>query len=143
MAEHISIFVENKIGKLESITRVLSSKNINLRGLSVASSRDFGIIKILPDDVEKAYNVLAEEKFTVQKRKILVVEITDRVGSLHDCLMVLKDSGINVEDCYGTVINKTSRAVIILEVEDIPSAQEALKDGKGIRILSEKEIAGL
>jgi hypothetical protein len=136
MAEHISIFVENRIGKLESITKLLQAGNVNLRGLSVAGGKDFGIIKILPDDPDKALALLKSGNYTVQKRKILVAEIEDKPGSLHDCLMILRENRINIEDCYGTVISKTGRAVMIMEVEDLPAAEKALA-GKNVRILSD------
>jgi hypothetical protein len=139
MAEHISIFVENRVGKLEAVTKLLSAGNVNLRGLSVAGGKDFGIIKILPDNPDKALALLKSGNFTVQKRKILVVEIEDRPGSLHECLMIFKENKINIEDCYGTVISKTGRAVMIMEVEDLPAAEKALA-GKNVRILSDEEV---
>jgi hypothetical protein len=136
MNEQLSIFVENKPGKLEAITRVLSEAKINLLGISVASLGEFGIIKVLADRPDEAYKILKDHHFTVQKRKVAVVIIDDKPGSLHNVLTILATNKINVEDCYGFVLENKKQAAIVLEIENSPNAIDVLKQNI-IRLLTD------
>jgi hypothetical protein len=127
MIEHLSVFVENKPGKLDAITKILAEKGINLLGISVASLGEFGIIKLLTSSPDTAVAVLREHHFTVQRRKVAVVIIADRPGSLHEVLTVLAAHDINIEDCYGFVLENRKEAAIVLEVEKYPEAIDVLE----------------
>jgi hypothetical protein len=142
MAEHLSIFVENKPGKLERITRILADNGINLRAVSVASSGDFGIVKILVNDPEKTFQALKAQHITVSKRRILVALIDDKPGALHGLLTTLSSGSINIEDCYGFVLEGRKTAAVVVEVEKYPQAEKVLA-ARGIKALSDKEIYGL
>ncbi|HOJ63533.1 MAG TPA: hypothetical protein PLE45_03830 [Spirochaetota bacterium] len=139
MAYHLSIFVENKPGKLEKITKILAEKKINIRGIALANAGDFGIVKIIADNPDLAYNTLKENHFTVSKRTILGVRIDDRSGSLHDLLTILSKNNINIEDCYGVSVAYNKSAAIIIEVEKFPEAEKILKENN-IYILTDEEV---
>jgi hypothetical protein len=142
MAYHLSIFSENKPGKLENITRVFLENNINIRGLSVASGGDFGIIKIIVNNPELAVEKLKEKRITVTKGVIIAGYIDDEIGSLHKFLSILSENKINVEDCYGIVIENNNRAIIVVEVEKYPEAESILK-ANGVTVLTDNEIYGI
>jgi hypothetical protein len=139
MALQLSIFVENKPGKLDKITNLLAEKGISIRGFSIANAGDFGIIKIIVDNPEMAFNILKENHIAVSKKNIIAVRISDKPGSLRNLLAILTKNNINLEDCYGISIAYNSSAAIILEVEKSPEAQNILSDN-GITLLTDNEI---
>jgi len=142
MAHQLSIFVENKPGKFEKITKILGEKDLNIRGFSVASSGDFGVLKIIVNNPEKAFEILKENNITVSIRNILAVQIDDNSGSLHNLLNILSTNNINLEDCYGISVAYNKSAVIIIEVEKYPEAEKILL-ANNIRILNDSEIYSL
>lgn len=139
MAYHLSIFVENNPGKLEKITKILSDENLNVRGICLASAGEFGIVKIIVDDPDKAYMKLKENHFTVSKRNIIAVRIDDKSGSLHNLLTILSANNINIEDCYGVSVAYNNSAAIIIEVEKYPDVESVLKKNN-IETLTDKEV---
>jgi len=139
MACQLSIFIENKPGKLEKITNILSEKGLNVRGFSVASAGEFGVLKIIVDSPDKAYETLKEHHAAVSKKNILAVRIDDKSGSLHNLLTILSENNINIEDCYGISIAYNKSAAIILEIEKYPDAEKVLKK-YNIELLSDNEI---
>ncbi len=139
MAFHLSIFVENKPGKLERITKILADNRVNLRAISVASAGEFGVVKILVNDPEKTYAVLKEQKLTVSKRPIVIALIDDQPGGLHNLLVTLSSHAVNIEDCYGFVLEDKKTAAIVVEVEHPADAARILNEN-GIRTLPEDKI---
>jgi hypothetical protein len=139
MAYHLSVFVVNEPGKLEKITRVLSEKGLNIRAISMGSAGEFGVVRVLVNDPDAGLAALKENRFTVTKRRILVALIEDRPGAMHDLLVSLAGARVNVEDCYGFVIEEGKRAAIVFEVEKFPEAERALQ-GSGIHLISDAEI---
>jgi hypothetical protein len=139
MGFHLSIFVVNEPGKLEKITRVLSDAGLNIRAVSMASTGEFGVVRVLVNDPDKGLLALKEARFTVTKRRILVAMIEDAPGAMHTLLVTLSTARVNVEDCYGFVIEEGSRAAIVFEVEKFPEAERALA-GTGIHLISDAEI---
>jgi hypothetical protein len=139
MALHLSVFVVNEPGKLEKITRVLADKGLNVRAFSVASAGEFGVVRILVSDPERGYTALKESHFTVTKRRILVALIDDRPGALHELLVTLSTAKVNVEDCYGFVLEGGKKAAIVCEVEKFPEAEKALS-GTKVHLISDDEI---
>ncbi|HTP58149.1 MAG TPA: ACT domain-containing protein [Spirochaetia bacterium] len=139
MAHHLSIFVVNEPGKLEKITRVLTEKGLNIRAVSMASTGEFGVVRVLVDDPDAGLAALRDHKFTVTKRRILVAMIEDKPGALHELLGTLSAHSVNVEDCYGFVIEEGARAAIVFEVEKFPEAEHALA-GSTVRLISDQEI---
>jgi hypothetical protein len=139
MAYHLSIFVVNEPGKLEKITRVLADAGVNIRAVSMASTGEFGVVRVLVSDPDKGLEALKQNRFTVAKRRILVAEIEDRPGAMHQLLVTLSAAHVNVEDCYGSVIDEGRKAAVICEVEKFPEAEKALA-GTGVHLVSDAEI---
>lgn len=137
--KHISIFAENKPGKIASITKVLAEGMINILGMTIASSGSFGVIKFLVDDCEKAYRMLKEKGFTVSVNDILAVEMADKPGGLSEIAQILSEHGINIEYAYGLPIEPLKRAFLIAEVNDIDRARSLLQN-ESLRFLSEEDI---
>ena len=139
MAYHLSVFVVNEPGKLEKITRVLSEKGLNIRAVSMASTGEFGVVRVLVNDPDTGLAALRENRFTVTKRRILVALIDDRPGAMHELLVTLSANRVNVEDCYGFVIEEGKKAAIVFEVEKVPEAENALA-GTSVRLIADSEI---
>ncbi|HHU82030.1 MAG TPA: ACT domain-containing protein [Firmicutes bacterium] len=142
MAYHLSIFMENRPGKLERITKILADHAVNIRAVSLASAGEFGVAKFLVDKGETAYNALQEQNITVSKRRILIILLPDKPGAMHDLLQVLAENEINLEDCYGFVIERGKQAALVIEAEKYPQAEGALR-GKGYKLLSDEELSNL
>jgi hypothetical protein len=139
MAYHISVFLENNPGKLEKITTILSDNNINLRAMSLASSGDFGVMKLLVDDPDKAFDVLKQNKITATKRQIIAVVVDNVPGSFNNLLKQLSSNNINIEDCYGFLLSNGKTAAIVLEIENYPDTEQYLTD-KGFNVLNSQQI---
>ena len=120
--EQISIFIENKFGRLAEVTRILGDAGINIRTLSLADTSDFGILRLIVNDTEKAKAVLKERGFTVSKTEVVAVEIPDRPGGLADVLQALDTDGINVEYMYAFVERTEANAVMIFRFDETAKA---------------------
>lgn len=138
MACHLSIFMENRPGKLERITKILADNAINLRAISVASSGQFGIVKVLVNDPDRACALLKDHQITAAKRRIMVAVVDDKPGGIHRLLVTLSTHHINIEDCYGFAL----AAAVVIEVEKYPEAEQILADN-GIAVLSDDKIYAL
>ena len=103
IVEQISIFLENKAGRLVEVTRALAEAHINIRALSLADTSDFGILRVIVDDTEKAKMVLKERGLTVGRTNVVAVEVNDQPGGLDHILEVLSEKNINVEYMYAFV----------------------------------------
>jgi hypothetical protein len=142
MGIQLSVFLENRPGKLEAITKILAEAKINIRGISMASEGEFGVLKVLVSDPAKAHQVLKNAHFTVSERNVVVAIVDDRPGALHDLLLNLSSKSINIEDCYGIVLEEGAKAAIVLDIEAYPEAEKVLHE-KGIRLLSDSELYSL
>jgi hypothetical protein len=140
--DQIAVFLENKSGRLAAITQALSENNINIRALSVADTADFGILRLIVDDTDKATSVLKNEGFTVGKAVVIAVEVADRPGGLARVLSVLHEAGINVEYMYAFVEKSGENAVLIFRFDDPDMAITVLKNA-GIRILTGEEVRSI
>lgn len=135
----ISIFLENKSGRLAQVTRVLGENGINIRALSIADTTDFGILRLIVNEPEKAYGVLKESGFTVSTTDVIAVEVADTPGGLAAALEVLEKTGINIEYLYAFVQKASSAALVVFRVEQVDEAVKALQQG-GLHILSGDEV---
>lgn len=124
--EQISVFLENKPGTLEHATRVLKEANINIRTLSVAETADFGILRLIVNNVEKANQVLKDAGFRVSKTPVVAVEVPDKPGGLHSIMEVVSKEGINVEYLYAFVEKSGENAVIIFRFDNPEKAIDVL-----------------
>ena len=124
--EQISIFLENKPGSLENVTRILRDANINIRTLSLADTTDFGILRLIVNDVNTALNVLKENGLRVSRTNVVAVEVPDRPGGLHSILETLSKNGVNVEYLYAFVERSGENAVIIFRFDALDAAIDVL-----------------
>ena len=124
--QQISIFLENTSGRIADVTRVLKDANINLRAIMIADTADFGILRVIANDSEKALAVLKEHKFTTRTTDVLAVQIADAVGSLHEVLTVFEKNEVNIEYLYASLEKSGESAVIIFKIEDCKRAKEVL-----------------
>ncbi|MEN6321669.1 MAG: ACT domain-containing protein [Syntrophaceae bacterium] len=124
--EQISIFLENKPGALENVTRLLKDANINIRTLSLADTSDFGILRLIVNDVPKALKMLNDNGLRVSRTTVVAVEVPDRPGGLHSILEVLAKNSINVEYLYAFVEKSGENAVIIFRFDLPDSAIDVL-----------------
>ena len=137
--KQISIFLENKSGRLADVTRVLADNDINIRALSIADTNDFGILRLIVNTPEKAWKVLKEKGFTVSETEIIAVRIPDRPGGLAGILNILEKNQINIEYMYAFVGKSGTDAVVVIRIENIDRAIELLQK-EGVSLLSGKEI---
>ena len=137
----ISVFVENRLGRLSEITGVLAKESIDIRALSIADTSDFGILRLIVDKPDRAVQALREAGITVSKTEVVAVRLNDRPGGLHEALVKLGENGITVEYVYA-FITKSEDAYVILRVEDNQKAAEVLRTG-GYEILNDSDIYGL
>lgn len=137
--QQISIFLENKSGRLAKVTEVLGDNGINIRALSIADTTDFGILRLIVNNPPKAYEVLKANGFTVSCTDVLAVEVTDNPGGLSSILKFLDGAGINIEYLYAFVKQTENAALIVFRVEQLDEAARMLHQ-KGIRVLSDQEV---
>ncbi len=140
--EQISIFLENKSGRLADVATVLAKAGINIRALSLADTTDFGILRLIVNDTEKAKAVLKDNGFTVGKTEVVAVEVSDKPGGLAEILNVMKDNDINVEYMYAFVQKSGQHAIIIFRFDELEKAILTLQKAN-IRILRGEEIYSL
>ena len=139
MPHQVSVFAENKPGKISRITEVLSKNNINIRAITISDSGDYGIIKLLLDKPLEGNDCLNKEGITSTLKDIVAVIIDDTPGGLHKAASLLSDRQINIEDAYGFTIREKNRAIFVFQVGDVPMTEKILKDG-GFTIISDKEL---
>ncbi len=141
--KQISVFLENKPGQLKAMTAALASNNIDMRALSLAETKDFGIARLIVDDVFDAVNVLKDNDFVASLTPVLAVEIPDETGGLDRLLSIFDETQVNIEYMYAFLGGKeTKKACMIFRVADTKTAEARLA-GKGLTILSQEDIAEL
>jgi len=133
-AEQISVFLENKAGRLSEVTRILSEAGVNIRALSLADTSDFGILRLIVNDNNKAKEALKKHGFTVGKTDVVAVEVDDRPGGLHRILDILHRSNVNVEYMYAFVQQSGNNAVIIFRFDNLDEAIKVLQDN-GVKVI--------
>ena len=137
--EQISVFLENKSGRLSEVTAILSEFGVNIRALALADTSDFGVLRLIVDDTDKARNVLKKNGFTVGKTNVVAVAVNDRPGGLHDILMLLHDADLNVDYMYAFVRSSGDNAVMIFRIEQ---EQEAIRllQSNGVNVIGGQQL---
>lgn len=126
-AEQISIFLENKAGRLCEVTHTLAGAKVNIRALSLADTTDFGVLRLIVDDNAKAEEALKAAGFTVRITHVVAVEVDDRPGGLHFILDALTQAGINVEYMYAFVAQSGDKAIMIFRFDQLEEAISVLE----------------
>lgn len=142
LAEQISIFIENKEGRLAEVTAILRDANVNIRALSLADTTDFGVLRLIVNDNDRAEKALKEEGFTVGKTQVLAVEVADVPGGLNRILDPLSDQGVNVEYMYAFANPQCKNAIMILRLDDHTKALEILAK-QSIKVFTAQELCNL
>ena len=140
--KQISIFLENRVGRLEEVTDALAKGDVNIRALSLADTSDFGILRLIVSKPEEAAKILRDKGFTIKENDVIAVEVEDKPGGLARILHLFSSSGISVEYMYAFVERRSDNAVMIFRVESVPRAVKALQDA-GIPLLSNDEVCSL
>ncbi len=140
--EQISVFLENKAGRLAEVANVLGKVGINIRALSLADTTDFGILRLIVNDREVAKKALKEAGFTVGITQVIAVEVEDKPGGLAKILKLLADEGINVEYMYAFVERSSGNAVLIFKFEDLDRAIDLL-NSHGVRVIPGERVYSL
>ena len=133
--QQISVFLENRKGRLAELTQVLEHNKINLKMLTIADTSDFGILRIITQDKKKAVEVLKEARFITDETELLSIEVPDEPGGLSQILKILANNDIGIEYLYSFARENNSRAIIMLKVDNYDKAIKVL-NCDNIKILS-------
>ncbi|MBQ7116910.1 MAG: ACT domain-containing protein [Clostridia bacterium] len=137
--KQLSIFVENKRGRLAEITKAIAAAGVDIRALSIADTTDFGILRLIVNKPDEAAVALKEKGITVSVTNVIAVGIDDTPGAFSVPMQILADADIDVEYMYAFITRKSEKAYVILRVADNDAAAKVLMD-KGVEILSEEEF---
>ncbi len=140
--EQISVFLENKSGRLAEVAGILAAAGVNIRALSLADTAEFGILRLIVDQNDRAKRALTDGGFTVGKTEVVALEVSDRPGGLARILGALDRAGINVEYMYAFVHRSGDNAILIVRFEEPDSAIQALTQA-GVRVLKGHELYAL
>ena len=140
--DQISVFMENKKGRLASLTRTLAQNGIDLVALSIAVTADYGIMRAIVKDTAKAETVLRDAGFMVSKTEVLGVVVPDTPGGLADVLQIFTDGDISVEYLYSFVHTKGENALIMFKVDNCQSAEKLLKENS-IELITREQIGNM
>ena len=138
----ISVFLENRKGRLYDVCSLLGKNSINIRALTIAETESFGVLRIVVDKSDLAINVLKKNGFVANLTDVVAIEVGDKPGGLAAVLKVFADNDVNVEYMYGFVEKFSDNALLVFRFEDVEKAQKILTE-KGVKIVTRKEIEGL
>jgi len=139
LIKQLSVFVENRPGRLSSITRLLGENDVDIRALSIADTRDFGILRLIVNNPDKALEVLKGADYSVTLTNVIAIGIEDKPGGLAKAMEVLYQNGISVEYMYAFISKTDNTAFVILRVENSENAADVLQKN-GIKLLTSEEI---
>jgi len=123
----ISVFMENKNGRLAEITKLLASKKISLRAVTIADTADFGILRLIVKEPDRTRDVLLEAGFTARETEVLAVAMDDTPGALAEVMELFEKNNVNIEYLYSILAGKGEKADIVFRVEDLERGQALLK----------------
>lgn len=132
--KQISVFLENTAGRLAEVTGLLGKYEINLRAITIADTADFGILRLIADNPDKALTTLEEHGFTAKATEVLGVEVSDKPGGLATVMEIFNTNGLNIEYLYATLERNIEHAVVIFKVDDVE---------KGLRIIEKEGLTAI
>ncbi len=139
LVKQLSVFMENRPGRLSKLTHTLGKEGIDFVTLSIADTKDFGIVRFIARENERAYEVLKREGFTVGITELIGVEVDDKPNALAEVVALIEEADMNIEYLYSFVLTERNTAKILMRVDDKDAARAvSLLTEKGIRLLSEK-----
>ena len=137
--QQVAVFLENKSGRLAEISHCLAEAGVNIRALSLADTADFGILRLVADDTDKARSILKENGFTVGVTDVIAVATEDKPGGLDKILQVISKADLNVEYMYAFTQKSGETGLLLFRFDDHDQAASAFNEA-GIRILSGEEV---
>lgn len=137
--EQITVFIENRSGRLADVMTLLAESGVNIRATALADAADFGILRLIVNDTERANQVLKAHGFTVSKTHVVAVAVPDRPGGLAEILVAIRQAQLNVEYMYAFVHRQAVDATILFRFDDVDRAVASLQKA-GVRLLSGEEI---
>jgi hypothetical protein len=138
----ISVFLENRQGRLYDVCSLLGNNNVNIRALTIAETESFGVLRIVVDKSDQAIKLLRENQFVANFTDVVAIEVPDKPGGLASILKILAENEVNIEYMYGFVEKFTDKALLVMRFEDTDFAQQILAK-HNIRVVAEKDIEGL
>jgi hypothetical protein len=135
----VSVFLENKSGRLYEVCRCLADAGVNIRALSIAETADYGVLRLIVSDPAKAIQVMTENAFTVSETEVIAVEVPDEPGGLASVLAPLYDANVNIEYLYCFVEKSGKSAIVVFRVEQLDEAIRALQGG-GYTVMREEDV---
>ena len=135
----ISVFLENRIGQLSEITRLLADSGVDIRALSIAETSDYGLARMIVDDSYKASSILLQHGDILSMTPVWAVEVPDRPGGLAEVLGVLADAKVDVEYMYSLFTHRNDMAYMVLRISDEETFENAMKD-HNIKVMSAEEL---
>lgn len=137
--QQISVFLENKSGRLAELTNVLGKAAINIRALSIADTSDFGILRLIVNKPEEAFRILKDDGFSVSITDVIAVEVQDEPGGLAKVLEILHSAGINIEYLYAFLEKSSNDALVVFRVEQVDEAVELLAK-RSVNVLKGSDV---
>ena len=137
LIKQLSVFIENKEGRLEDVTQVLKEHNINIASFSLADTAEYGVLRMIVSDPEEGRRVLREEGFSASLADVIAVKIAQKPGTLHEVVKILFEAGLSVEYMY-TLSTTGKDTSIIMKTSDLNQALKVLKEN-GYEVCSDKE----
>ena len=142
VVKQISIFIENKEGRIKKAINTLALENINIRALSIADTTKYGILRLIVSDNEKAIEALEKDGFIVKENEVIILAVPDEPNGLNSTLAIFDEKDINLEYLYAFVSNKTDEAIVVMRLENMEKVIDALNENN-IKILDENNIKEL
>lgn len=142
MIKQISIFATNKPGQVVKVTDALSQENIDIRAMCVADTQDFGIIRLIVNNTQKAKEAISSHKCIVQITNVVGIKIPDKPGSTKQALELLSQNGINIDYMYAFVTKSKEYAYFVMRVEDPEEAEKVLSEN-GIELITQEEVENI
>ncbi|MBQ1239900.1 MAG: amino acid-binding protein [Ruminococcus sp.] len=139
--QQISVFVENKQGKLVETIKTMADNGINIRAMSIADTKDFGILRMITSDNAKTKEVLSDNT-VVNTTDVIAVKMADTPGALYKVMDILSSAGVNIEYLYAFTASDALGAYVVFRVDDVPHAQK-LMDDNGMQSLNDEDIVNL
>jgi hypothetical protein len=140
--KQISVFLENRVGRLEEVTKLLAEKKINIRTMALAETAEFGVLRLIVNDPDACLSVLKGQGFVAQSQDVLAVEVEDRPGGLHRILEIFRKNQINIEYMYAFVEKKVDNAIVVFRIDNAEKAVSALGENN-IAIVSDQVLKNL
>ncbi len=137
--KQISVFIENKEGRIKKAIETLGNAGINIRALSVGDTSKYGILRLIVSDNEKSIEALEKDGFIVKETEVIVVSVSDEPNGLNSTLSILDDADINLEYIYAFVSSNPNEAIVAMKVEDTQSAIDVF-EANNAKLLNNEDI---